>query len=425
MTTKKFILTITLLLQLSIVFAQVEIQYIPLQSSDPEVSLEDLNSLNQHFDGVKIVGMGESTHGSHEFFTMRHRMFKYLVLNHGFNTFFLEADYANCLPIDRYIKGADGNLDKLVKNIDLWPWSTREMANLIKWMKIYNKQHPTSMLNFIGCDMQKIKSTVTEIDHIISKYSSTSVDTTGYTNFFDLTVYKDKKVLSISYYDSLLEYKDNIISKLPLIPSDKFTYQTLSKHFNQIVKEKFDSYLSYRDIKMAENILYHMNNDQSIKGFFWAHNTHTFNIYRNHKDLKKALYRAGGILKKQLGKEYYMIAQDFDQGGFNAYNLLDREGDRENPNNYLLRPVTIEPSIKNTFGEYFREVKDSILFIPSTNLRAKKHQYLKMHTIGAAFISFPKNPNQGPYFASCRGCYDAVILIKQVRATELLLELQD
>ena len=63
-------------------------------------SNQGLKELSPLFKNIKVVAMGESTHGTSEFTILRFKMFKYLVENHQFNTFFLEADYANCLRIN-------------------------------------------------------------------------------------------------------------------------------------------------------------------------------------------------------------------------------------------------------------------------------------------------------------------------------------
>jgi erythromycin esterase len=41
--------------------------------------------------GVRVVGLGESTHGTAEFFRLKHRLVEYLVTAHGFRTFAMEA----------------------------------------------------------------------------------------------------------------------------------------------------------------------------------------------------------------------------------------------------------------------------------------------------------------------------------------------
>jgi erythromycin esterase len=70
------------------VCSQDNAPFVELTSVEPGGGDEDLKRLAHHFENVRIVGLGESTHGTHEFSTMRHRVFQYLVEYHGFDTFF-------------------------------------------------------------------------------------------------------------------------------------------------------------------------------------------------------------------------------------------------------------------------------------------------------------------------------------------------
>src|ERR1700733_7071750 len=86
----------------------------------------------------QVIGMGEATHGSHEFETIKSDVFKLLVAQKHFSVFALEANFTECLPIDSFIKTGIGDPRKLVSNMMLWPWKTGEMLGLIDWMRKYN-----------------------------------------------------------------------------------------------------------------------------------------------------------------------------------------------------------------------------------------------------------------------------------------------
>ena len=58
----------------------------PLSGASPELNHDDLQPLS-YLGSSRIVGLGEATHGTKEFFQLKHRIFKYLVENHGFKIF--------------------------------------------------------------------------------------------------------------------------------------------------------------------------------------------------------------------------------------------------------------------------------------------------------------------------------------------------
>lgn len=51
----------------------------PLRSTGPGRNTADLRALSAMIGNAKVVGLGEATHGSHEFFTMKERLFRHLV----------------------------------------------------------------------------------------------------------------------------------------------------------------------------------------------------------------------------------------------------------------------------------------------------------------------------------------------------------
>ncbi len=128
---------------------------IPLQTVDPMAPMSDLSILDPVIGAADIVGLGEATHGSREFFLMKHRVFRYLVENKGFTIFGLEASMPDCLAMERYVATGEGDPKAAVMAQGFWTWSTEEVLDLIKWMRTYNADAKhTNKLHVVGFDMQ-------------------------------------------------------------------------------------------------------------------------------------------------------------------------------------------------------------------------------------------------------------------------------
>ncbi len=67
---------------------------IPLSSSNPDDPDDDLAPLVAALGDARIIGAGEATHGTAEFFRIKHRLFKRLVAEHGVTVLAMEA-YGN------------------------------------------------------------------------------------------------------------------------------------------------------------------------------------------------------------------------------------------------------------------------------------------------------------------------------------------
>jgi erythromycin esterase-like protein len=111
----------------------------------------DYSLIAQRLGTTSIVGFGESTHGTHEFFQTKTDLFKELVQNHGFNTFFLESVDDRCVEIDTYIQTGEGNPEELVNEL-FYVYRTEEILELVNWLREHHEQHP---VRFIGIDERK------------------------------------------------------------------------------------------------------------------------------------------------------------------------------------------------------------------------------------------------------------------------------
>src|SRR3954447_14958755 len=88
---------------------------IPFQSEEPTAPEGgDLMALGKAANAAQIMALGEATHGSHQFFRMKHRIIQDLVSRHDFKTFAMEADGAGSCAIDDYIHTGVGDPSQLI-----------------------------------------------------------------------------------------------------------------------------------------------------------------------------------------------------------------------------------------------------------------------------------------------------------------------
>ena len=102
---------------------------------------------------ARIVSLGEATHGTREFFQLKHRLLEYCVSELGFTIFGIEASYPECLRINDYVLHGTGNPADALASQRFWTWDTEEVLALIEWMRIWNSTH-TRKVKFYGFDMQ-------------------------------------------------------------------------------------------------------------------------------------------------------------------------------------------------------------------------------------------------------------------------------
>ena len=127
----------------------------PLDTAVSGAPFDDLAPLAAMIGDARLVGLGESTHGTREIFQMKHRLFEYLVEELDFTTFGIEASFPECVAINRYVEFGEGDPAAALHGQGFWTWDTVEVLDLIRWMRAYNERPDRkTTLRFYGFDMQ-------------------------------------------------------------------------------------------------------------------------------------------------------------------------------------------------------------------------------------------------------------------------------
>ena len=133
------------------------------QRSHPVVNISGLNTLMDRIGDARIVMLGESSHGTHEYYTWRSHITERLVKEKGFNFLCVEGDWPDCYRLNRYIKNYDRkheNAFHVLKTFDRWPtwmWGNWEIVALGEWLLEHNKGFPANKkVGFYGLDVYSL-----------------------------------------------------------------------------------------------------------------------------------------------------------------------------------------------------------------------------------------------------------------------------
>lgn len=127
---------------------------IALKTTEPGESFDDLKPLKSIVGNARIVSLGEATHGSREFFQLKHRMLEFLATEMGFTMLSIEANMPEAYRLNDYVLTGKGDPAMLLKGLYYsWIWDTEEMLALIHWMREFNASGK-GRLEFTGFDMQ-------------------------------------------------------------------------------------------------------------------------------------------------------------------------------------------------------------------------------------------------------------------------------
>ena len=128
---------------------------VPLRFDDSEdADFADLAAIGEWIGGARVVAIGESAHGVHEFYELKHRLLRYLVTELGFSAFVMESGLPEGLRTDRWVNGSDDSLDEvLFDGITYRMGGCEEMRRQLQWMRSWNEANPAQGVRFYGMDI--------------------------------------------------------------------------------------------------------------------------------------------------------------------------------------------------------------------------------------------------------------------------------
>jgi erythromycin esterase-like protein len=129
----------------------------------------DLQPLRRVVGDARIVSLGEATHGSREFFQLKHRILEFLASQMGFTIFSIEANMPEAYRLNDYVLNGTGDPAQLLRGMYFWTWDTDEVLTMIQWMRSFN-QSAKGRIQFTGFDMQTPNVAAENVRTFVAKY---------------------------------------------------------------------------------------------------------------------------------------------------------------------------------------------------------------------------------------------------------------
>jgi len=334
---------------------------IPLKSVTAGAGFDDLNRLKPALKDVRLVGLGEATHGSREFFQFKHRMLEFLVKELGYNLFVIEATYPGTLAIDEYVRTGKGDRATLLRGMRFWTWNTEEVLAMVDWMRAHNRNLPLEkQVRFFGNDVQsgievggaRLRAffaahdpeRLPEVETVLKGMQAMNVPPTQ-------TLPSEEAMVPVrSALTSLAERLATVRSKAPKEEAD--VVENLIRIGGQYVDLQLTRSAdrargsAVRDRAMADNTLHLMRQlGPQTKAAVWAHNGH---IAKRVQSPVTKVELMGLHLQRSLDKAYYAMGFAFNEGQFQA-----RQSDRNASDFSQLREFSVAASPSGWLGNVF------------------------------------------------------------------------
>jgi protein-L-isoaspartate(D-aspartate) O-methyltransferase len=140
------------------------------EAAEPVRDLEHvpLESLLERIGDARVVLLGESTHGTSEFYRMRARLTAELIERRGFDFVAVEADWPDASRIDDFVLG-DRPRSKHeftpFARFPQWMWRNREVADFVAWLRAHNqlRKDRSKRAGFHGLDLYSLFTSISVV----------------------------------------------------------------------------------------------------------------------------------------------------------------------------------------------------------------------------------------------------------------------
>lgn len=295
----------------------------PFATDDPAHDDGDLEFLGDLVGDARIVALGEGTHGTAEFFRMKHRITRYLAEEMGFTHFAIEASMPECERINAYVHGGMGDPAELIAGMYFWTWRTREVLDLVAWMRDYNSRG--GEISFQGFDMQfpgqameNVKAFLAEADpDFLVEAALPYAELKGLILATDKT--KDRRTIFQDFDPTgvnavlagMKERREAYLMDRPAGEVDRAIQN--ARIVVQFCEMKTGNLMSVRDRSMADNVDWLLEQaGPEARIVLWAHNGHVSRAgYQGVKSM-------GALLDERHGQDQVILGFLFHEGTYTA-----------------------------------------------------------------------------------------------------------
>lgn len=398
-----------------------------LGTAEPQADLDDLEPLRRVVGDARVVSLGEATHGTSEFFRMKHRILRFLVEEMDFTAFAIEATMPESFKVNEYVRTGTGDPGRRLESLKFWTWNTQEVLNQIRWMRDYNQEHDPS-IGFYGFDMQYPKMAMEVVvdftedvdpetvetvrDHYSCYRTYVGQDAPSYENAPDATMQQCRDgVEAVS--ELLDEKRDAYVSR-----TSEREFSFARQHARLVAQAERSGRVTQRNVRdaaMARNVRWLLNYlGPDAKIVLWAHNGHVSEAGVRYTSM-------GTHLDEALGEDLESIGFSFLKGRANAFEYLS-------PNQYgRLKALEIPPppsSSPTSYYEYYFASVDASPFLLDLRLAQDGSDESgwvygpkQLRAVGAAYD--PRRAERYFYETNLSSEFDAMIHIELSSPTVL------
>ena len=310
-----------------------------------DIEQANLDALLDRIDRARVVLIGEASHGTSEFYRMRARITRELIVQRGFNIVTIEADWPDTSMIDRHVRGWHGEALRrpAFSRFPTWMWHNRDMRDFVDWLADYNKDIPDfeQKVSIHGLDLYSLYNSIGTVLDYLDRVDPPAAETARvrYACFSpwetDPATYGRAAVTG-----QKKDCEDEAVATLKDLLEQRLTYHThdgealfdaernaevvrdAERYYRVMYQGSRESW-NLRDGHMfntLQSVLKHRGDD--AKAIVWAHNSHVGNAAATEMGMRGEL-NIGQLAREKYGLSAYLIGFGTDHGTVAAASNWD------------------------------------------------------------------------------------------------------
>jgi len=133
--------------------------------------------LSELIGDARIVLIGESSHGTQEFYRARAEITKWLIEEKGFCAVAAEADWPDAYRVNRYVRGQGTDVTAVAalrgfERFPSWMWRNTAVRDFVEWLRANNRRSGSQhrrQVGFYGLDLYSLHRSMEEVVSYLEK----------------------------------------------------------------------------------------------------------------------------------------------------------------------------------------------------------------------------------------------------------------
>ena len=402
----------------------------------------DFDELLDKIGDKRFVLLGESSHGTHEFYRLRAELTKRLIREKGFTAIACEADWPDSYRVNRYIRGrgSDGDATEALgdfKRFPQWMWRNADVLDLVGWLRDHNDELPDEQrVGFYGLDVYSLHASMQSVLAYLDRKDPNAARAAreryacfdrfgeepqlyGRAAAFGLSEDCQHEVLA-QLVDLQKRRRDLLMRDGVLADDEQFEAEQNARVVAKAEEYYRSMYLGYvntwnlRDTHMMDTLdalAQHLGRRAPAKIVVWAHNSHVGDAAATQRDMRGEI-NIGHLCRKRHRAETFLLGFSTYAGTVTAASDWDEPAERK----------TVRPALRGSYELLFHETGMPKLLLMLDELgEAAGALYEPRLQRAIGVIYRPETERQSHYFeTTLPDQFDAIIHVDHTRALEPL-----